>query len=140
LLLNNRSDLLKSLNIDPADIVADNPYIQQATTKVRGCQIDYLIQTHAKNLFICEFKFNKSTLEPTITSSVQDKIQRFAAPPEFGIAPVLFHMGQVAPSVYTKQYFYKIINITDFLGAYKNMIPSNQEFFKGSVHEQTKSG
>jgi AAA+ ATPase superfamily predicted ATPase len=115
LLLNNRHALTTSLGIERADIVADNPYIQRTNDGERGCQIDYLIQTHAKNLFICEFKFNKRLLGPEVITSVQEKIVRFAAGPEFGIFPVLFHMGEVAETVLAKQYFYKIVNITNLL-------------------------
>jgi hypothetical protein len=44
---------------------------------------------------------------------MQEKIKNFDVPPEFGIFPVLFHMGEVTESVYNKQYFYKIVNILD---------------------------
>ena len=115
LLLNNRDTLLKSLNIERADIVADNPYIQRTSSGERGCQIDYLIQTHTKNLFICEFKFNKRLLGLEVITSVKEKIERFVVPPEFGIVPVLFHMGEVSEAVHAQQYFYRIVNITDFL-------------------------
>ncbi len=115
LLLNNRNALLQSIGIERADITADNPYIQRNSNGERGCQIDYLIQTHAKNLFLCEFKFNKRSLGLEVITSVQEKIERFAAPPEFGIAPILFHMGEVAPAVLASKYFYRIINIVDLL-------------------------
>ena len=43
LLLQNRPLLLKSLQINPADVVGDNPYYQSKTLRHKGCQIDYLI-------------------------------------------------------------------------------------------------
>jgi uncharacterized protein len=46
LLLNNRHLLLNALSIAAADIVADNPFVQRATLRHTGCQIDYLVQTH----------------------------------------------------------------------------------------------
>src|SRR3990167_6678216 len=48
LLLQNRSLLIKSIGINTADIVNDNPYFQRKTRQHRGCQIDYLIQTHSQ--------------------------------------------------------------------------------------------
>jgi AAA+ ATPase superfamily predicted ATPase len=115
LLLKNRHLLLKVLGINPADIIADNPYIQKPTIKQKGCQIDYLIQTHTHNLFVCEFKFNRRELGIEIVDAMQEKIRRFAAPRGFGICPVLVHLGGVANSVHEKRYFYRIIDIADLV-------------------------
>ena len=41
LLLQNRLSLLKSIGIDPSDIVGDNPYYQSKTARKSGCQVDY---------------------------------------------------------------------------------------------------
>jgi len=32
------------------------------TAQTKGCQINYLVQTRAKNLFLCEFKFKRREL------------------------------------------------------------------------------
>jgi len=115
LLLKNRPLLLKTLGINPADIVADNPYIQKPTVRQKGCQIDYLIQTHTHNLFVCEFKFKRRELGLEIIESMQEKIRRFAAPRGFGVCPVLVHLGGVTNSVHEKRYFYRIIDIADLV-------------------------
>lgn len=117
LLLKNRHLLLKVLGINPADIVADNPYIQKATIRQKGCQIDYLIQTHTHNLFICEFKFKRRELGLEIVESMQEKIRRFDAPRGFGVCPVLVHLSGVTDTVHEKRYFYRIIDIADLLDA-----------------------
>ena len=59
LLLQNRQCLLRAIGIRGADIVSDGPYRQTKTSTQKGCQIDYLLQTVTKNLFICEFKFKR---------------------------------------------------------------------------------
>ncbi|MGV2432783.1 MAG UNVERIFIED_CONTAM: AAA family ATPase [Rickettsiaceae bacterium] len=59
LLLQNRSLILKAIGISGAEIISDGEYRQTKTTVHDGCQIDYLIQTITKNLFVCEFKFRK---------------------------------------------------------------------------------
>ena len=59
LLLQNQKILLDSIGINPSDIVASGPFRQSSTTTKVGCQIDYLVQTTTKNLFICEFKFKR---------------------------------------------------------------------------------
>lgn len=115
LLLQNRPLLLKALGIHVADIVADNPYFQNATTRQKGCQIDYLVQTHSKNLFVCEFKFKRRELSLDAVEATREMIARFSIPRGFGVAPVLFHLSGVSDSVYEQQYFYRIIDITTFM-------------------------
>ena len=115
LLLQNRPLLLKALGVFPTDIVGDNPYLQKGTTRYKGCQIDYLVQTKAKNLIACECKFKRSELGLEVVDSVRDKLKRFSVPRGFGVAPVLFHLGGVSEQVYDAQYFFRIINIADFL-------------------------
>lgn len=115
LLLQNRSFLLSAIGVNIADVVMDNPYVQHTTTRQKGCQIDYLVQTYTKNLFFCEFKFKRREIGLEIIEEMQAKLKSFSAPRGFGTLPVLFHLGDVAASVYEKNYFYKIIDITDFI-------------------------
>jgi len=115
LLLKNRIHILKALGLNPADVVADNPYIQQSNTRQKGCKIDYLIQTHAKNLYLCEFKFKRREIGSEIIDSMKEKEMRFSTPRGFAKIPVLFHLGGVSDSVHERQYFYRVIDITDFL-------------------------
>jgi AAA+ ATPase superfamily predicted ATPase len=116
LLLQNRALILESLEIKGQDIVADNPYLQKAGTRKKGCQIDYLIQTNQRSLFVCEFKFNRREIGPEIISSMTEKLKNFSAPDGFAKIPVLFHLGDVSESVYTNKFFYRVVNIGDYLG------------------------
>ncbi|MBM3610950.1 MAG: ATPase [Alphaproteobacteria bacterium] len=115
LLLKNRNLILKELGIPPEDIVADNPYHQTPRIDQRGCQIDYLIQTQANNLYVCEFKFRRKELTTEIIDQMKDKINRFYKPKGYGIAPVLLHLGDVSNALYESRYFYRIIDIEKFL-------------------------
>lgn len=115
LLLKNRNLLLESIRISPADVVADNPYIQKPTVRTKGCQIDYLIQTHSNNLFVCEFKFNRKEINTDIIQSMKEKIKRFSVPRGYGVSPVLFCFGEVSHRIHGEKYFYRIVDITDFL-------------------------
>ena len=115
LLLKNRGLILKALDIRPENILGDNPYIQRPKALQKGCQIDYLVETHTNNLFVCEFKFKRRELGLEIIEDVQEKIARFSRPKGYGVVPVLIHFGGVSDAVHDKQYFYRIIDIHDFL-------------------------
>ncbi|GAB4392451.1 MAG: hypothetical protein Tsb005_06550 [Gammaproteobacteria bacterium] len=115
LLLQNRNMLLNAIGINPADIVAHGPFRQSKTTTKAGCQIDYLVQTTTKNLFICEFKFKRRELNADVITEMQEKIKALKVPRGFATIPVLFHIGGVSANLATSDYFYRIIDITDFL-------------------------
>lgn len=115
LLLQNRHLLLQKFGISPIDIVRSGPYRQTKTTTQQGCQIDYLVQTKTNNLFICEFKFKKREISGEIISEMQDKVSRLKVPRSFAKVAVLFHLSGVASSVATSPYFYRIVDIVDFL-------------------------
>ena len=115
LLLQNRNALLRSIGINPADIIASGPFRQSKSTTKAGCQIDFLIQTTTKNLFVCEFKFKRRELGADVISEVQDKVTALKVPRGFAVIPVLFHIGGVSINVATSDYFYRIIDISGFL-------------------------
>ncbi len=115
LLLQNSNILLKSIGINPVDIIASGPFRQSKTTTKAGCQIDYLVQTTTKNLFVCEFKFKRRELGADVITSVQEKVAALKVPKGFAAIPVLFHIGGISSNVVTSDYFYRIIDIAGFL-------------------------
>ena len=115
LLLQNRPLLLKALGLSPTEVVCDGPYRQSKRTTQAGCQIDYLIQTQTKNLFISEFKFKKRELGTEVISQVKEKVNALKIPRGFAAIPVLFHIGGVSTAVETDEYFFRVIDIADFL-------------------------
>jgi hypothetical protein len=115
LLLQNRSLLLKAIGISLKDIACDGPYRQSQTANRQGCQVDYLVQTFTKNLFICEFKFKRRELGVDIIEDMKEKTSALRVPRGFATVPVLFHTGGVTSAVDTSDYFYRIIDIADFL-------------------------
>lgn len=117
LLLQNRNALLESIGINPVDLMASGPFRQSKSTTKAGCQIDFLIQTTTKNLFVCEFKFKRRELGVDVISEVQKKVTALKVPRGFAVIPVLFHIGGVSSNVATSDYFYRIIDISDFLQA-----------------------
>ena len=115
LLLQNRPLLLQKLGISPVDIVRSGPYRQTKTTTQQGCQIDYLVQTKTNSLFICEFKFKRREISSDIITDCREKVSRLKTPKGFAKVAVLFHLSGVSSKVDTADYFYRIIDIADFL-------------------------
>lgn len=115
LLLQNRNILLQSLGVHPGDTVACGPFRQSQTATKKGCQIDYLVQTTTQTLFLCEFKFKLRELGTDIIAHMQNKIDALKVPRGFAPIPVLFHIGGVSTQLALSDYFYKIIDIADFL-------------------------
>jgi AAA+ ATPase superfamily predicted ATPase len=115
LVLNNRFLIQKYLRLSAQDIVADDVYFQRATKKYQGCQIDYLIQTRTNTLFVCEIKFSQQEIKSSIIAEVKDKIDKLIIPKNFVCIPVLIHANGVTDEVESAEYFYSIINFSDFL-------------------------
>ncbi len=113
LLLKNRSLLYKALGTHAQDIVIDNPYLQKATGRKKGCQIDYLIQTHSNTLFVCEVKMRRRELGLEVIDAMKTKIASLSLPKGFGISPVLLHLGPISDALLNSRYFYRIIDIAD---------------------------
>jgi len=115
LVINNRELLIQSLGIDSTEIIADGPYLQRATKKYAGCQIDYMLQTRHNTLYLCEFKFSKSAIKKSVIAEVQEKVNKLIVPSGFSIRTVLIHVNGVTDAVEQSQYFAHVVNISEWL-------------------------
>jgi len=115
LVVNNRDEIFRLLNIDPETVIYDNPFFQKKTTRQKGCQIDYLIQTKFKTLYVLEIKFSKNLIKQQVIEEVTEKIKRISLPRGTAVFPVLVHVNGVADRVYEEDYFHSIINFSDLL-------------------------
>ena len=115
LVLNNRKKIWQSLNLSPEEIVFDNPFFQKETKRHPGCQIDYLIQTKFNTVYICEIKFSKKEINPSIIEEVQKKIHDLSLPPSFTYRPVLIHVNGVTAETEENGFFQAIINFGEWL-------------------------
>ncbi|MCL5260373.1 MAG: AAA family ATPase [Gammaproteobacteria bacterium] len=113
LVLNNKDLIRSALKVSPADIVCDNPFFQRKTLRQKGCQIDYLIQTKLNALYVCEIKFSRNEVRPTIIDEMREKISRMQLPKNFSYWPVLIHINGVHEQVENGDYFAKIINFAE---------------------------
>ncbi|HEX2582726.1 MAG TPA: ATP-binding protein [Chlamydiales bacterium] len=113
LLLKNRSLLYRSLGIHAQDVLIDNPYLQRASGRKKGCQIDYLVQMRSNTLFVCEVKMRRRELDLEVIDEMKAKIDALAIPKGFGVSSVLLHLGPVSDALLSSRYFYRIIDIAD---------------------------
>jgi len=115
LVVNNKEILLKKLNIRQEDIIYDNPFWQRPTSKKKGCQIDYLVQTKFKNIYICEVKFSRNEINANVIDEVKEKISRLSLPRNTAVLPILIHVNEVSKKITETHYFYEIIDFSDLL-------------------------
>lgn len=115
LVLNNRDYIWRALNINPADIVLDNPFFQRKTERNAGCQIDYLIQTKYNTLFACEIKFSKKEISRKVISQMKEKLARLVLPKGFACCPVLIHINGVSDSIMDENYLKACIDFSKIL-------------------------
>lgn len=115
LVLNNRAEIYDLLGIDPNEIEYDNPFLQTKTKARPGCQIDLLIQTRFNTLYLCEIKFCRNEVGPSVIQEVEEKIKCMVLPRGFSVRPVLIHVNGVTPEVEDAGFFSHIIDFGQFL-------------------------
>ena len=115
LVLNNRGYIHSSLNINPENIISDNPFFQRKTNTQPGCQIDYMIQTKFNTLYVCEIKFSKNPIGVDVIKEVQQKIDRLKRPKGFSCRPILIHVNGVTDDLIDEGYFAEIIDFSQLL-------------------------
>ncbi len=76
LVLNNPEFVFEALRLRSEDIVFDNTFIQRGTKQNKGCQIDYLIHTRYKMLFVCEIKFSREPISIAVIDRWNKKSKR----------------------------------------------------------------
>ncbi len=95
LVLSNRKTVQQILDIDPSEIVNDNPFFQRKARNRQGCQIDYMIQTKFGTCYLCEIKFHAQEITKSVIDEVKQKIDRLDLPKNISIRPVLIHVNGV---------------------------------------------
>lgn len=115
LVLNNRKAIKSLLSLMPDDIVIDNPYFQNKTTRHAGCQIDYMIQTKYNSLHVCEIKFSINPIGTEVIDQVKQKIAALNASKRFSVWPVLIHVNGVTQGVIDAGFFSRIIDFSELL-------------------------
>jgi uncharacterized protein len=115
LVLHNRQQLRQLLKIPPEDIICENPFFQKSTSRMPGCQIDYLIQTKFGTLYICEIKFSKSPIGSSVIQEMESKLKAISLPRGFSLRPILIHVNGVTEEVMDSDYFAAIVDLGQLL-------------------------
>jgi uncharacterized protein len=115
LVLSNRNEIFKVLQISVDDIVYDNPYFQKNTKRSDSCQIDYLIQTRFDTLYVCEIKFSKNLIRADIVKEMKEKISKLKIPRHTSCRAVLIHVNGVTEDLLDTRYFANIIDFSSLL-------------------------
>lgn len=115
LVLNNRHFVHRSLKLSTDDIVVENPYFQHQTSRLKACQIDYMIQTRTNVIYVCEIKFSRESLKKDVILEIKKKVARLYLPHGMSCCPVLIHVNGVNDSVIDSGYFTEIIDFSQFL-------------------------
>ncbi len=115
LVLQNRKRVQQLIGIDPQTVVCDNPFFQRKTSRQRGCQIDYLIQTQYATLYLVEIKFKQKEIGSSVIEELKEKISRISIPRRFSIRPVLIHVNGVAPSIEESDFFSSVLDFGQLL-------------------------
>ncbi len=95
--------------------LAASPFFQTKTTSRLGCQIDLLIETKFKTLYLGEIKFHKEPIGTSVIEEVKEKIRRLKIPKGFSIRPFLIHVNGVSDGVIESEFFSDIIDFSQFL-------------------------
>lgn len=117
LVLNNRKWIQKALEIAPGTVEVDNPYFQKKTSKFKGCQVDYLIQTKTNVLYVCEVKFSRHPIKSDVLAEMQAKIASLHIPRGFSCLPVLIHVNGAHDAVLDAGYFFKVIDFSELFSS-----------------------
>lgn len=115
LVCNNADSLLRALAIAPDDVVWSGPYIQIPGTRRQGCQIDYLIHTKHRVLYVCEIKFSDREIPFSVAKEINEKSKRLKVPKGFSIRFVLIHVNGISEQIEQEESISNIINFGEFL-------------------------
>lgn len=115
LVLRNREFVFNALHLRREDILFDNPYIQKGTKNEKGCQIDYLIHTRFRMLFVIEVKFSRDPISTSVIDELEEKLKSLKLPRGYACNAVLIHLNGVTDALLDRQYFSFIINFSEIL-------------------------
>jgi len=113
LVLNNVPAVLRALGLSAGRVASAAPYLQSATKRRRGCQVDLMIQSR-RTLYICETKFGRD-IRGAVLEQVAEKLRRLRVPDGYTARPVLLYAGRLSEAVANDDFFDARIDLADLL-------------------------
>ena len=108
LILNHINDLFPHLGIDKSLVLSAFPYVQAATSRQRGCQIDLLVQTQ-RTLIVVEIKRGRE-IGHEVIDEVSEKVERLVRDKTMSVRTALVYDGHLSPRVEADRFFDFIIS------------------------------
>jgi uncharacterized protein len=99
----NIETVIEKLGIDPSKVINAGPYLQRATARQKGCQVDLLIQTK-RILYLLEIKFRKQ-IGREVAAEMQLKVASLAKTDRLSIRTGLIYEGTLSPSIQSEELF-----------------------------------
>ena len=113
LVLNHVGDLFPLLGLDRSLVLSAFPYVQAATKRLRGCQIDLLVQTE-RTVFVVEIKRRKE-IGSGVMDEVKAKVDALGVPRGLSVRTALVYDGKLSPSIESERYFDFIVDAKTLL-------------------------
>jgi len=115
LVVKNAFSIFSALGIDPGDILRFGPYYQSKNTKHRGCQVDLLIQTRNRTLYLCEIKFSAKNIGMDAVHELRGKQERIAKPSNYSTRLVLIHANGLTSEAERALFHEHVVDFATFL-------------------------
>lgn len=115
LVVNQGRELIKLLEIGSDSVVQSGPFLQTKQSRRAGCQIDYMIQTEFRTLYLFEIRFQQEPIGMEVVHQVQSKLNALQLPYGFSCRPVLVHVNGVTSNIIDSGFFARIIDFSELL-------------------------
>ena len=110
----NLSTLMNELGLGRTLLVSAAPYSQRKTQRIKGCQVDLLIQTDAA-IHVVEVK-RRERIGEDVIDEVKEKVRRLKVRRGVSMFPELVYAGNISKRIEAIGYFRRIISAEDLLG------------------------
>lgn len=113
LVLNNIRTIQHLLQISSSSVLSAAPYFQHQTKKIKGCQVDLLIQC-PYTIYVIEVKL-RAKITSEVIEEVREKMNRLEIPKGISIRPVLIYEGELSPQIVRANFFAHLISFDQLL-------------------------
>ncbi|MGE3955020.1 MAG: ATP-binding protein [Parachlamydiales bacterium] len=115
LVLRNVRSLCQPLHLPFTSITRFGPYFQRPTARHQGCQIDLLVQSKYRVLYLCEVKFSIDKIGIKVAREAEEKRGRLSLPRGWSYRMVLIHVNGVTGELLGDGTFDHIIDFGELL-------------------------